>query len=88
MFISLQRSQERENSVKKISRLPLISHAREESQMQMSRPSNNLTRKWSSASGSDHRCKVFTKLNGISSIKERKKKRKEKRTSSNVFDRE
>nr|XP_011469013.1 PREDICTED: protein PAIR1 [Fragaria vesca subsp. vesca] len=57
-----QRSQERENSVKKISRLPLISHAREESQMQMSRPSNNLTRKWSSASGSDNRCNISEEL--------------------------
>ncbi|XP_024175876.1 putative recombination initiation defects 3 isoform X2 [Rosa chinensis] len=53
-----QRSQERENTVKKIARLPLISHAREESQMQISRPSNSLTRKWSSASGSDHRCQI------------------------------
>lgn len=53
-----QRSQERENSVKKIACLPPISHAREESQMQISRISNNHVRKWSSVSGSDHRCQI------------------------------
>ncbi|XP_034197948.1 putative recombination initiation defects 3, partial [Prunus dulcis] len=51
-------SQERENSVKKIACLPPISHAREESQMQISRSSTNFMRKWSSASGSDHRCQT------------------------------
>ncbi|KAK9910434.1 hypothetical protein M0R45_034395 [Rubus argutus] len=53
-----QRSQERENSAKKIACLPPISHAREESQMQISRISNNHVRKWSSVSGSDHRCQI------------------------------
>ncbi|KAM1486438.1 hypothetical protein ACFX2I_000637 [Malus domestica] len=49
-------SQERENSVKKVAYLPPISHARDESQLQISRSSTNLMRKWSSASVSDHRC--------------------------------
>ncbi|XP_068314651.1 putative recombination initiation defects 3 [Pyrus communis] len=49
-------SQERENSVKKVAYLPPISHARDESQLQISRSSTNLMRKWSSTSVSDHRC--------------------------------
>ena len=69
VFQPLQRfgSQERENSAKKISCLPPPSCSREESQMQISRSSANLMRKWNSASVTDHRCKfkiyfVFLKL--------------------------
>ncbi|KAL4621950.1 hypothetical protein ACB092_06G264000 [Castanea dentata] len=61
---SLQRfgSQERENSVKKISCLPPPSCSREESQMQISRSSANLMRKWNSASVTDHRCQISEEL--------------------------
>ena len=69
VFQSLQRfgSQEPENSVKKISCLPQPSCTQEESQMQISRSSSNLMRKWNSASVTDHRSKfkiyfVFLKL--------------------------
>ncbi|XAR63053.1 hypothetical protein NMG60_11022856 [Bertholletia excelsa] len=41
-------SQERENSVKKTHCLPPVSNTREESQMQISRSSTNLMRKWNS----------------------------------------
>ncbi|KAK4578240.1 hypothetical protein RGQ29_028394 [Quercus rubra] len=51
-------SQERENSAKKISCLPPPSCSREESQMQISRSSANLMRKWNSASVTDHRCQI------------------------------
>ncbi|KAM2264731.1 hypothetical protein ACFXTI_040862 [Malus domestica] len=49
-------SQERANSAKKVAYLPLSSHARDESQVQISRSSTNLMRKWSSASVLDHQC--------------------------------
>ncbi|KAM4094698.1 hypothetical protein ACB094_06G214200 [Castanea mollissima] len=55
-------SQERENSVKKISCLPPPSCSREESQMQISRSSANLMRKWNSASVTDHRCQISEEL--------------------------
>ncbi|XP_050385357.1 putative recombination initiation defects 3 [Argentina anserina] len=57
-----QRSQGRENSMKNSARLPLSSHAREDSQLQVSRPSNNLIRKWSFASGSDYRSQISEEL--------------------------
>nr|XP_009629846.1 putative recombination initiation defects 3 isoform X1 [Nicotiana tomentosiformis]XP_009629847.1 putative recombination initiation defects 3 isoform X1 [Nicotiana tomentosiformis] len=40
-------SQERENSAKRMSCLPQINYTREESQMQLSKPSGNYMRKWS-----------------------------------------
>ncbi|XP_009799702.1 putative recombination initiation defects 3 [Nicotiana sylvestris] len=40
-------SQERENSAKRMNCLPQISYTREESQMQLSKPSGNYMRKWS-----------------------------------------
>ncbi|XP_048421685.1 putative recombination initiation defects 3 isoform X2 [Pyrus x bretschneideri] len=49
-------SQERANSAKKVAYLPLSSHARDESQVQISRSSTNLMRKWSSASVLDREC--------------------------------
>uniref|UniRef100_A0A2N9FIT6 Protein PAIR1 n=1 Tax=Fagus sylvatica TaxID=28930 RepID=A0A2N9FIT6_FAGSY len=55
-------SQERENSVKKISCLPPPSCTREESQMPLSRSSANLMRKWNSASVPDHRCQISEEL--------------------------
>ncbi|XP_071707686.1 putative recombination initiation defects 3 isoform X2 [Rutidosis leptorrhynchoides] len=41
-------SQDRENSVKRFSSLPLVNQTREENQMQMSRSSKGLMRKWGS----------------------------------------
>lgn len=40
-------SQERENSAKRMSCLPHINYTREETQMQLSKPSTNYLRKWS-----------------------------------------
>ncbi|XP_050249623.1 putative recombination initiation defects 3 [Quercus robur] len=64
VFQSLQRfgSQEPENSVKKISCLPQPSCTQEESQMQISRSSSNLMRKWNSASVTDHRSQISEEL--------------------------
>lgn len=49
LIILMQRlgSQERENSAKRMSCLPQINYTREESQMQLSKPSGNYMRKWS-----------------------------------------
>ncbi|CAL5400997.1 unnamed protein product [Camellia sinensis] len=55
-------SQERENSAKKMSCLPAISYTREESQMPISRSSNNLMRKWNSTAVPDHRSQVSEEL--------------------------
>ncbi|KAL0002471.1 hypothetical protein SO802_016252 [Lithocarpus litseifolius] len=55
-------SQEPENFVKKISCLPQPSCTQEESQMQISRSSSNLMRKWNSASVTDHRCQISEEL--------------------------
>ncbi|XP_021674689.2 putative recombination initiation defects 3 isoform X1 [Hevea brasiliensis] len=55
-------SQERENSVKKTSCLPLVSYAREESQMPISRSTSNLMRKWNPISVPDHKCQVLEEL--------------------------
>ncbi|KAK7816392.1 protein pair1 [Quercus suber] len=55
-------SQEPENFVKKIACLPPPSCTREESQMQISRSSANLIRKWNSASVTDHRCQISEEL--------------------------
>ncbi|GMN44924.1 hypothetical protein TIFTF001_014127 [Ficus carica] len=57
-----QRSQERENPVKKTLCLPPTCHTREESQMHISRSSTNLMRKWNSASLSDNRCQTSEEL--------------------------
>jgi len=50
-------SQERENSVKKPSCLPVVSYGREDSQLPISRSSSNLIRNWSAAPVPDHKCK-------------------------------
>ncbi|XP_059651397.1 putative recombination initiation defects 3 [Cornus florida] len=55
-------SQERENSVKKISCLPPISCAREDSQMPISRSSTNLMCKWNSAPVADLRYQISEEL--------------------------
>ncbi|PSS11705.1 hypothetical protein CEY00_Acc15987 [Actinidia chinensis var. chinensis] len=55
-------SQERENSVKKISCLAPIGYALEESQMPISRSSTNLMRKWNSSSVPDHRSQIGEEL--------------------------
>ncbi|XP_058224140.1 putative recombination initiation defects 3 isoform X1 [Rhododendron vialii] len=55
-------SQERENPVKKLSCLPPISYSLEESQMQVSRSSSNLMRKWNSSSVLDHRSQTSEEL--------------------------
>ncbi|CAK7348880.1 unnamed protein product [Dovyalis caffra] len=55
-------SQERENSVKKPSCLPVISYKREESQLPVSRSSSNLVRKWSAAPVPDHKCQINEEL--------------------------
>ncbi|XP_059443182.1 putative recombination initiation defects 3 isoform X2 [Corylus avellana] len=55
-------SQERENSVRKISCLPPLSCTREDSLMPISRSSGNLIRKWNSASVPDHRCQSSEEL--------------------------
>ncbi|CBI40382.3 unnamed protein product, partial [Vitis vinifera] len=51
-------SQERENSMKRISCLAPVSFTREESQIPISRSSTSLARKWSSASAPDYRCQI------------------------------
>lgn len=58
-------SQERDNSLKRVSSLPPISYPREESQMPVSRSSNNVTRRWNSSSGPDYRCNLTEGLNAI-----------------------
>ncbi|KAJ8623859.1 hypothetical protein MRB53_032389 [Persea americana] len=55
-------TQERDNSLKRVSSLPPISYPREESQMPVSRSSNNVTRRWNSSSGPDYRCQVSEEL--------------------------
>ncbi|GMP61444.1 hypothetical protein CsSME_00023907 [Camellia sinensis var. sinensis] len=57
-------SQERENSAKKMSCLPAISYTREESQMPISRSSNNLMRKWNSTAVPDHRKRYHASKQG------------------------
>ncbi|KAL8499994.1 hypothetical protein ACS0TY_019839 [Phlomoides rotata] len=52
-------SQERENSVRRTSCLPPINYTREESQMLVSRTSNNLMRKWS---GQEYKCHISEEL--------------------------
>ncbi|KAL0379514.1 UNVERIFIED_CONTAM: putative recombination initiation defects 3 [Sesamum angustifolium] len=52
-------SQERENSARRSSCLPPMSYTREESQMVVSRTSNNLMRKWSSQ---ENKCQVSEEL--------------------------
>ncbi|XP_024027690.1 protein PAIR1 [Morus notabilis] len=61
-LINDQRSQERENPVKKTFCLPPTSHTREESQMHISRSSTNLMRKWGSTSLSENRCQTSEEL--------------------------
>ncbi|KAF9687828.1 hypothetical protein SADUNF_Sadunf02G0133700 [Salix dunnii] len=55
-------SQERENSAKKPSCLPVISYRREDSELPMSRSSSNLIRNWSSAPVPDHKCQINEEL--------------------------
>ncbi|KAK3194788.1 hypothetical protein Dsin_026098 [Dipteronia sinensis] len=55
-------SQERENAVKKFSCLPPVSYTREESQMPITRSSNNLIRKWNTTSASDQRSQISEEL--------------------------
>nr|XP_043626749.1 putative recombination initiation defects 3 [Erigeron canadensis] len=54
-------SQERENSVKRFSCLPPVNHTREESQMQLSRSSTGLIRKWGSGVP-EQRCQMNQEL--------------------------
>ncbi|KAL6569522.1 hypothetical protein OROMI_014036 [Orobanche minor] len=51
--------QDRENSVRRSSCLPSSSYTREESQMVVSRTSNNLMRKWS---GQEYKCKISEEI--------------------------
>ncbi|KAF6175099.1 hypothetical protein GIB67_022780 [Kingdonia uniflora] len=65
ILVSEQRfgSHERENSVKRTSCLAPVAYSREESQMPISRSSNNVIRRWSSASAPpDYRCQVSEEL--------------------------
>ncbi|KAG8663796.1 putative recombination initiation defects 3 isoform X2 [Manihot esculenta] len=55
-------SQERENSVKKTACLPLVSYAREESQVPISRSTTNLMRKWNPVSVPDSKCQINEEL--------------------------
>ncbi|KAJ7007674.1 recombination initiation defects 3 [Populus alba x Populus x berolinensis] len=55
-------SQERENSVKKPSCLPVITYRREDSQLPISRSSSNLIRNWSAAPVPDHKCQINEEL--------------------------
>ncbi|XP_077240255.1 putative recombination initiation defects 3 isoform X2 [Tasmannia lanceolata] len=55
-------SQERDNSLKRISCLAPITYAREDTQMAASRSSNNVIRRWNSAPVPDHRCQVSEEL--------------------------
>jgi hypothetical protein len=59
-------SQERENSVKKPSCLPVVSYRREDSQLPISRSSSNLIRNWSAAPVPDHKCKFHMEWNKLS----------------------
>ncbi|KAL7121376.1 hypothetical protein ACP275_02G178400 [Erythranthe tilingii] len=52
-------SQERENSARRTSCLPPVSYSREESQMMVSRNSNNLVRKWP---GQEVKCQISEEL--------------------------
>ena len=49
-------SQEKDNSLRRVSCLPPVSYPREESQVPVSRSSSSLTRRWSSATVLDHKC--------------------------------
>ncbi|PKI39996.1 hypothetical protein CRG98_039659 [Punica granatum] len=53
-------SQERENSVKKIS--TLVNYSQEDIRMPLSRNSSNLARKWNSTSMTDNRCHISEEL--------------------------
>ncbi|XP_011023327.1 PREDICTED: protein PAIR1-like isoform X1 [Populus euphratica] len=55
-------SQERENSVKKPSCLPVISYRSEDGQLPISRSSSNLIRNWSAAPVPDHKCQINEEL--------------------------
>ncbi|KAJ6686251.1 RECOMBINATION INITIATION DEFECTS 3-RELATED [Salix purpurea] len=55
-------SQERENSAKKPSCLPVISYRREDSELPISRSSSNLIRNWSAAPVPDHKCQMNEEL--------------------------
>ncbi|KAJ6940375.1 recombination initiation defects 3 [Populus alba x Populus x berolinensis] len=55
-------SQERENSVKKPSCLPVITYRREDSQLPISRSSSNLIRNWSAAPVPDHKYQINEEL--------------------------
>ncbi|KAI9399868.1 hypothetical protein POPTR_002G160100v4 [Populus trichocarpa] len=55
-------SQERENSVKKPSCLPVVSYRREDSQLPISRSSSNLIRNWSAAPVPDHKYQINEEL--------------------------
>ncbi|XP_048504390.2 LOW QUALITY PROTEIN: putative recombination initiation defects 3 [Beta vulgaris subsp. vulgaris] len=55
-------SQEKDNSVKRLSCLAPISYPWEESQMPISRSSSSLTRRWSSATASENKCQLNDEL--------------------------
>ncbi|XP_059312638.1 putative recombination initiation defects 3 [Lycium ferocissimum] len=52
-------SQERENSAKRMSCMPQINYTREESKLQLSKPSTNYMRKWS---GLENKCQITEEL--------------------------
>ncbi|KAL2892225.1 Protein PAIR1 [Bienertia sinuspersici] len=51
-------SQEKDNSVKRLSCLAPVSYTREESQVPITRSSSSLTRRWSSAAVQEHKCQL------------------------------
>ncbi|KMT20475.1 hypothetical protein BVRB_1g004630 [Beta vulgaris subsp. vulgaris] len=55
-------SQEKDNSVKRLSCLAPISYPWEESQMPISRSSSSLTHRWSSATASENKCQLNDEL--------------------------
>lgn len=64
-------SQERENTAKRFSCLAPITSSRDESQMQLSRTSNNFMRRSNSVSTADQRCKPLKKKIEIYSLNSR-----------------
>ncbi|KAJ8433685.1 hypothetical protein Cgig2_002356 [Carnegiea gigantea] len=55
-------SQEKDNSLRRVSCLAPVSHPREDSQVPVSRSSSSLTRRWSSATVLDHKCQLSDEL--------------------------
>lgn len=55
-------SQEKDNSLRRVSCLASVSYPREDNQVPVSRSSSSLTRRWSSATVLDHRCQLSDEL--------------------------